>query len=331
MTVTIRAAEIADLDALVRLLVSDARQRHATAPDFWKVAADAEGKVRATVRAALEAEAPPFRQNWLIAEADGRAVGVAQTILLPVPPIYAGEFGAPGLIMETCHVTDDAPADAAPALLQAAETDLVAAGAGIVLGSAAAGGRWEARYAARGYQPLTLYLARIGLRAPGRREGIRTATDADIADIVRSSAANRQIQSGIDGFWKPHGDADARFGAWMKKSLTLGDRDMFVSEAGGAFAGYAIAQPATPLHVPAAHDIGAIGIVDDFFHTDLADPERLRGDGAGASDLLGAAEAALGARGNDAALVVCPAGWASKRAALTAAGYRNAITWFVKR
>ena len=183
---------------------------------------------------------------------------------------------------------------------------------------------------ANGYYPLTLYLAKTGLRPLERLDGVRPATADDVADIVSSSAENRQILFSFNDFWKPHAEADERFDLWMNKSLALEDRDMFVSRADGVLTGYAISQPATALHFPAPHDISKIGKVDDFFHRDIDDPRVLKCDGAGIS-LFGVAEAALRARGNEASLVVCPAAWMSKIAFLEAAGYANAITWFRKR
>ena len=219
----------------------------------------------------------------------------------------------------------------AKALLDAAETDLAGHGAKSLLGSSVPGGAWEAAYCSRGYQPLTLYLARCGLRPPRDQDDVRAAGEPDIDAIIALSATNRARLFDLDPFWKPHDDADERFGAWMQKSLTLKDRDMLVSEADGRVTGYAISQPATPLHFPPAHDIAATGVIDDYYHEDFADPVNLTGDGTGAARLLRAAEMALTARGNTAALVVCPAAWTSKIAVLEAEGYRTALTWFIKR
>src|SRR4029079_6706799 len=110
----------------------------------------------------------------------------------------------------------------------------------------------------------------------------------------------------------PHPQADARFNVWMKRSLTLRDRDMLVTASPGDLDGYGIAQPASRLHFPPAHDIAATGIIDDYFHTEFADPADLKNGGRGATSLLRAAEAAFADRGVKAALVVCPAAWSSK-------------------
>ncbi|WP_195822774.1 hypothetical protein [Roseobacter sp. MH60115] len=331
MSVIVRLAGIADLDEVVDLLLLDAEHRHMTDPAIWKLDANAGDRVRSTVKSAMENDNPPFRQQWLLAETDAGAVGVAHTILLPVPPIYAGDFGAPGLMMEDCFVAKEAPAGTANALLDAAEADLVAAGAKILLGASVTDGAWEAAYAARDHTPLTLYFAKVGLEKVGDFEGVRNATAEDVPAIVTSSAENRKILFDLNAFWKPHREADARFDVWMRKSLTLADRDMFVCETEGEFEGYAISQPSTQLHFPAPHDISAVGFIDDYFHDDFSDPEALDGDGVAARDLLTAAEVALQNRVNDVVLVVCPAAWSSKIDVLKSAGYRTAITWFIKR
>ncbi len=330
MSFAARPVDVSDLETVVDLLVADAEQRQATDPRLWKVDPAARDNIRRIVTAFLEKGNPPFHQRLLLAELDRRCIGIAHTMVLPVPPIYAGEGGPPGLVLEDCHVTDDAPAAARQALLDAAEADLLQAGANILLGSSAVGRVWEEEYQTRGYAPLTLYFCKVGLRPPKSLETVRSAEDRDIADIVMASAENRRILFDLNAFWKPSCDADGQFDTWMRKSLTLTDRDMFVAESDGEFRGYAIAQPATHLHFPLPHDISDIGVIDDYYHVDLLDPLTLPDDASGASDLLYAAEAALAARGKSAAMVVCPAAWASKIELLEAAGYSNAITWFKK-
>ncbi|WP_121064216.1 hypothetical protein [Chachezhania antarctica] len=331
MPVSIQPATPDDVEVLTGLLLSDAAARQSADPVLWKIDADAAEKIETALRSAIEATAPPFRQQWLVAEADGAAVGVVHTILLPVPPIYAGEQGAPGLIMEDSHVAPDAPDGTAAALLAAAEEDLIGAGAEILLISSATGGAWEAVVADHAYDPLTLYLAKSGLARAESHASVRKARTDDLPGIVTLSAEHRQILFDLNTFWKPHAEADTRFGNWMGKSLTLTDRDMFVSGRGGGLTGYAISQPATPLHFPPAHDIGATGVIDDFYHVATRDPAR---DGPGLDEaraLLGAAEGALADRQNDAVIVVCPAAWTSKRRLLEDAGYATAITWYIKR
>ncbi|WP_421857524.1 hypothetical protein [Oricola sp.] len=332
MSIAVRPAEVTDLDTVVDLLIADAMRRQETDPLFWKVKADPRAKVLPLVRAFLAAESRRVYQELLLAEADGGVVGIANVLVLPVPPIYAGgSLGPPGIILEACFVTDDAPEGTYQALVEAAETDLRRAGAETLLAQSAAGGDLEREYVRRGYEPLTLYLAKTRLRKASGSPAIRKANDDDIANIVTASAEHRRILNHLNVFWKPSDAADTHFANWMRKSLTLDDRDMFVCESDDAFHGYAIAQPATHLHFPLPHDIGAIGVIDDFYHVDLRDPSALPEETTCGAELFRAAEAALEARGYDAAFAVCPAAWTSKTALLEAAGYRNAMTWLKKR
>lgn len=328
MTLRIRPAADADLPAMRSLLLADAQARAATDAALWPVAATAVEKIDAAVTPVLSGAELPFYQSWLVAEVGGAICGLAHVILLPVPPIYAGAFGPPGLIMEDCYVAPDAPDGTDAALLEAAEADLIAEGAQILLTSSVTGGAWEPAIAARGYVPLTAYLARSGLRAPGPELEVRAASAEDVPAIVGLSAEHRQVLVDLEPFWEPHPEADPRFGAWMTKSLSLTDRDMVVSGA-AEVAGYAISHPATPLHFPPAHDITAIGVIDDYYHREFHDPEARQGSGAAA--LLRVAEAARQARGGAAVLVVCPSAWASKIAVLEGEGYRTAITWHIRR
>lgn len=331
MTLTIRPAEPADIDKVADLLLADAEARYAADPGLWKLDRAARDKTCSTIRTAMEAEKAPFRQQWLIAEAGGRPVGVTHSILLPVPPIYAGEYGPPGLIMEDCFIAPDAPAGTRRDLLKAAEADLIGAGALILLASSVDGGAWEAEYDGQGYSPLTMYFAKTGLTHQSTFAQVRQATGDDVPGIVAASAVHRRILDDLHHlFWKPHNDADARFGGWMTRSLTLEDRDMFVSEGNGGITGYAISHPATPLHFPTPHDISGVGVIDDFFHEATEDLGNLGASGPKAMALFSAAEAARARRGDHSVLVVCPASWQSKILMLKQLGYRNAITWHIR-
>jgi hypothetical protein len=330
MPTTVRPASMSDLPDMVNLLLANARSRNALNPTLWAIASDARRKVEDALRFALEAERQPFRQQWLVAESGARLVGLAHSMLLPVPPIYAGKWGDPGLLLGDCTVAEGAPADTAETLIEAAESDLRDAGAKLLLAAAVPGDAWQSHYAGQDYEPLTLYLGKAGLQETARPDGIRPAVEGDTAGIVARSAAHRRVIAGLSDFWTPHPDADARFGNWMRRSLTLQDRDMLVAGPPGAVNGYAIAQPASPLHFPTAHDISAVGIIDDYFHADFAAPSRLADGGAAALALLRAAESAFARRATCATLVICPAAWGSKRALLESAGYRTALIWMRK-
>lgn len=325
---TIRSAGSQDAETVVSMLLETAGRRAASNPGLWRIAADAAERIRIAFAASLNGGAGRPRQFWKIAEFGGTPVGVAQAMLLPVPPIYAGEFGDPGLILDDVFLRADAPRDTAGALIGAMETRLRRAGARILI--AASSGALAPLYAMRGYQPLTHYLARTGLGDGPAPDSVRPATENDLPGIVAQSRWNRQLLHGLHRFWKPHPEADSRFRHWMEKSLTLPDRDMAVADSGRGPTGYIISQPATPLHVPAAHPVSSLGFIDDFFEQSLENPFRDGKAHSAARALLSAAEASLAARGNDAALVVCPATWSAKKRLLEAAGYETALTWYIR-
>ena len=327
MTTTIRPAGLHDLEPIAELLLADAKTREAVDPVLWKLESEPRQKILSAVRASMEAG----EQRWLVGETGAEIVGVTHAMHVPVPPIYDGEFGSPGLIMEDCCVSAEAPPPTRTVLLQAAEADLVQSGARMVIGTSAADGDWEEEYARQGYDPVTLYFARTRLSDATAIPHVRQANGDDIADIVAASAVNRQILQRLNpSFWRPHAEANDRFGSWMQHSLILSDRDMFVSNSHGEFRGYAISQPATRLHFPSPHDISCTGVIDDYFHQAIADPDTPSADWDEGLALLEVAEAARQKRGDSAVLVVCPAAWRTKIALLEAAGYRKAITWFVK-
>lgn len=316
---------------LVELLMLDAEARHAEDAILWKMADDAPAQIEKALTFALTAEQQPFRQFWHVADDGGQITGVIHAMLLPVPPIYAGPFGEPGLILPDSFVATDAPSGTLEGLLAAAEDALHEAGARIKLASYVAGEVWRNAFETSGYEPLTLYLSRSDLGDQGMPAGVRQATEDDIRGIVERSAENRQVLFDIDPFWEIHPEADPRFSAWITRSLTLRDRDMMVIGASDGLQGYIIAQPASRLHFPPAHDITGTGVIDDYYHPELANPAALDRGSEESSTLLRAAEVAFANRGMGAAFVVCPAGWTSKIDLLEAAGYETAMVWSIKR
>lgn len=327
----VRPARVDDIPRLVELLLMDAAERQAEDAILWKIAEDASARIEQALTSALTEDQPPSRQFWLVTEDGGKITGVIHAMMLPVPPIYSGAYGEPGLILADSFAAPDAPEGTVDALVEAAETALKAAGAQIILSTFVAGDAWRDTFGSRGYDPLTLYLSRSDLGDAGQPSGVRPATAADVPGIVRRAGENKRILFEIDRFWERHPDADIRFTSWMNRSLTLRDRDMLVMGAPEDLVGYAIAQPASRLHFPPAHDIRGTGVIDDYFHTELADPASLAHGGAGATRLLRAAEAAFADRGVGAAFVVCPARWPSKIEMLEAAGYATAMVWSIKR
>ncbi|WP_300039321.1 hypothetical protein [uncultured Roseobacter sp.] len=331
MTQTIRPATPDDIPRLVELLMLDAQERHAEDAILWKMADDAPAQIEKALAFALTAEQQLFRQFWHVAEDGGQISGVVHAMMLPVPPIYAGPFGKPGLIMPDSFIPADAPNGTVNGLLTAAEDALHEAGARIKLASYVADEAWRTAFEASGYEPLTLYLSRSDLGNKGMPAGVRQATEVDVLGIVARSAKNRQVLYDIDPFWEVHPEADQRFSAWMTRSLTLRDREIMVLESADCLEGYVIAQPASRLHFPPAHDITGTGVIDDYYHPEMANPVALERGMKGAGALLRAAEASFANRGMGAAFVVCPAGWKSKIDLLEAAGYETAMVWCIKR
>lgn len=331
MTQTIRPATLDDMPGMVKLLMLDAQERHAEDAILWKMADDAPTQIEKALAFALTAEQQPFQQFWHVADDGGQITGVIHAMLLPVPPIYAGPFGEPGLILPDSFVATNAPSGTLEGLLAAAEGALHEAGARIKLASYVASEVWRTAFEASGYEPLTLYLSRSDLGDQAMPAGVRQATEDDVPGIVERSAENRQVLFAIDPFWEIHPEADPRFSAWMTRSLTLRDRDMMVLGSSEDLEGYVIAQPASRLHFPSGHDITGTGVIDDYYHTELANPAALDHGGEGASAVLRAAEAAFANRGIGAAFVVCPAGWASKIELLESIGYETAMVWSIKR
>jgi hypothetical protein len=343
MPPSIRPATPQDLPAIVALLIQDAQARRALDPVLWRLAADAPARLGRDVGATLDRPAAPARALWRVAEHADRIVGVAHALMVEVPPIYDAVAGPPGLLLDDCVTSADAPPGTAEALLVATEAALRTAGAAALIASCPAAGAWRPLYERHGYEPVTLYMAKhrlsAGAAAPGAAAaaGVRAASAADVPAIVALSAQHRATLAALNPrFWHIHRDADRRFDAWMRRSLTLPDRDMLVAEAPAAAEaaqvhGYIIAQPCSPLLVPGAHDIAAIGVIDDFYDAGLADVAASSSSASRGAALLAAAEAAFARRAVDSALVVCPAAWSSKIALLEGGGYRTAKLWMLKR
>ncbi len=331
MPPTIRPAQPNDIPALIDLLKSDAAERCAHNPELWRSATDAGSDIETSLAKSLGSAPQPVQEFWNVSIEGNRLTGAAHSMLLPVPPIYAGLNGEPGLLLPDCYARPDAVPGTKEALFAETEATLRAAGARILLATFVTGADWKAALAARGYEPLTLYLARTGLEAHSAPKHARPAIEADVPGIVARSAEHRDRLSAIDRFWDAHAEADLRFDAWMRRSLTLTDRDMFVSEDARKVQGYAIAQPGSRLHFPVAHEIEGIGVLDDFYHTSFQDIQSMASDATAARDLLRAAETAFVRRGKDAAFVVCPEGWRSKAALLRQEGYKTAMVWLIKR
>ena len=332
MPPSIRLATLQDLPAMVALLIQDAEARRSLDPVLWRIAVDASTRIEGAAGAALNGSQASARELWFVAEHGDRIVGVTHTMLVPVPPIYDGAAGSPGLLLDDCFISSDAPPGIADALLVATEVALMAAGAPRLIASCPAAGRLRPLYERHGYEPVTLYMAKHHLSPASLPPNVRKAGANDVPGIVKRSAEHRRTLARINPrFWRIHPEADSRFGTWMRRSLTFADRDMLVSVEAGGVHGYVIAQPIAPLLVPAAHEVTTIGVVDDFYDEDFAHVSALSAGASSSTNLLIAAEGAFARRAIDCALVVCPAGWSSKISLLEQRDYRTAKLWMLRR
>lgn len=332
MASSIRPALQRDVPAIVAMLSLDAQERRSLDPLFWRVAADVSTRIEDAVTTALNGSRAAARELWLVAERAGRIVGVAHAMLVPVPPIYDSSAGSPGLLLDDCFVSAEAPSGMPKALLLATEAALRSAGALRLVASCPAVGPLRALYERAGYEPVTLYMAKHHFSVHPLSSMVRPARAEDVPGIVKRSANHRSTLAKINPrFWHIHPEADSRFGAWMRHSLTLKDRDMFVATDAGEVHGYVIAQPISPLLVPAGHEVAGIGVVDDFYDEDFANISTLLSSGLSSETLLTAAESSFARRAVESALVVCPAAWSSKVSLLQRQGYRPAKVWMLKR
>jgi hypothetical protein len=331
MLPTIRPATPHDLPGIVALLTRDARERSSQDPLLWRIAADAPARVERAVGAALNTSEAPARELWLVAEHSSRIVGIAHAMIVPVPPIYDAAAGLPGLLLDDCFTSAEAPSGTAGALLIATEAALKTAGASTLIASCLTAGALRPLYERHGYGPVTLYMAKHRFSHDALPPKVRPAGAGDVPGIVKLSAKHRATLAAVNPrFWHIHPEADSRFDAWMRRSLTLRDRDMLVAAVAAEVHGYIIAQPCPPLLVPLAHEIAALGVIDDFYDATFANVASVSNTAASGEDLLAAAESAFARRSVDSALVVCPAAWPSKVSLLERRGYRTAKLWMLK-
>jgi hypothetical protein len=298
MPPSIRLATLRDLPAIVALLLLDAEARRALDPMLWRIATDASTRIEKAVGAALTGSQTSAGELWFVAEQAAQIVGVTHAVLVPVPPIYDGSAGRPGLLLDDCFISADAPSGTAEALLTATEAGLVSAGAPRLIASCPVAGPLRPLYEHHGYEPVTLYMAKHRFSSDGLPPEVRPASAEDVAGIVKRSVEHRRTLARIDSrFWHIHPEADSRFEAWMRRSLTFKDRDM----------------------------------LDDFYDEDFADISAMSTNASSGVNLLAAAEGAFTRRAIDSAVVVCPAGWPSKIALLHQRGYRTGKLWMLRR
>lgn len=248
------------------------------------------------IRRDLDATQGQF--GWLVLEDGAAAIQIA---VIPPPPIYEG--GIVGVMLG--HWS--APGVPAERVLAAAETHFHERHVTKLIGAAPENGAMAPVLEKHGYRPTVHYMAKRLTTTPPTN-AVRLATETDVPALVAfNREARARLHEANPDFWLSHAEADARFGLWMKFSLTMRDRSMLMSDRGP---GFVIAQPASPIQLP----------------TSLAQEHA----GTSGAELLAAAENDFVARGKTAALAICPKAWAAKKALLTRAGYTTNHLWFVK-
>jgi hypothetical protein len=264
----------------------------------------------------VEGGAGPF--EWLLTDTSA-GIAVARIAVIPPPPIYDLKGGLAGVAMDTWQLPSIEPL----------ERHLRDRGAAmLVMDCRADDAAKRSQLEALGYVATTHYMLKPALAPSALSSTVRAATESDIPALVAfNREARERLHEANPAFWTSHPDAETRFAFWMKMSLTMRDRTIFVSEHGRP-TGFVIAQPASPIQVPIALDETKIGVIDDFhassFGTSLVEGR----EPTPARELLAIAEADFTKRGRTAAMAICPAAWPAKRSRLEAAGYETHHTWF---
>ncbi|HEX3674027.1 MAG TPA: hypothetical protein VHU87_07110 [Rhizomicrobium sp.] len=323
----VRRASHGDTGDVVRLVLDDARKRERFDPLLWRVADDAHSRVEISVSRDAAQGGGPF--HWFLAEDGETLAGIAHVAIIPCPPVYALS-GVAGVLLDETFVTP--AAHTMDAMLAAVEAEIEKKGAVIFLAACAEAD--DAKIQAlenRGYRATTSYFARHSLQASSPPSHVRRAAAGDLGGMARLGRMSRDRHREANRvMWHPHPDADARFAYWMKQSLDLADRSIFVTENAATLSGFVVAQPASPLQIALATDPAPIGLIDDFCAMEFAASLDGRIAGGVARDLLLAAEADFVSRAKPSAMAICPTGWTAKASLLRSCGYRIANHWFFR-
>ena len=307
---TFRKANESDIPRIAALI---GRQQRDTLPN-------PPGAIAVQIKRDIEGNAGPF--EWIVAETrDDIAVG--RIAMIPAPPIYDLK-GLAGVVLGTWHTED--------ASIEPFDRHLRDRGAAMLVMDCSADDKEKrGKLETLGYTATTHYMLKHGLTQQFAAPNIRAANDTDIPALVAFNREARwRLHEANPAFWISHPDAETRFGLWMKMSLTMHDRTIFVSEHNGQPNGFLITQPPSPIQVPITLDETKIGVIDDFHAISFGASLIERHDPASASSLLRIAEADFAKRGRTAAMAICPAAWHAKRSRLEEAGYKTQHTWFTR-
>jgi hypothetical protein len=280
--------------------------------------------IASQIKRDIETSAGPFQ--WILAEAGGNLT-VGRIAVIPPPPIYDLKGGLAGIVLGTWRDTG-AVVDVDPF-----EKHLSDRGVAMLVIACAANNRsLREQLAARGYTATTNYMLKQDLTPQPAKKDVRPATEADIPALVAFNREGRErLHEANPTFWTSHPDAEARFALWMKFSLTMRDRAMFVNEGDNNLSGFIIAQPASPIQVPIEIDEAQVGVIDDFHCTTFGKTLLKHNEDASARNLLAAAGASFIERDRTSAIAICPAAWTAKFAVLQRYGYRTEHTWHVRK
>ena len=302
---TLRKAQEDDIPRIAALIGADGNTALSNTP--------------AAIGAQIKRDIEASQLEWLLTET---GAGIARIAIIPPPPIYDLKGGLAGVVLDTWQ---------APSI-ETLDRHLRDRGAAMLVMDCRADDTVKrTQLEASGYVATTHYMLKPALTPQTASTAIRAATEADIPALVAFNREGRErLHEANPAFWTSHPDAETRFGFWMKMSLTMRDRTIFVSEHDGRPTGFVIAQPASPIQVPIALDETKIGVIDDFHCSSFGASLKTAQDAGPAHGLLNAAEADVLTRGKSAAMAICPAAWTAKVRLLEEAGYKIHHTWFVR-
>ena len=299
-----------------------------------KPSSTATGRLRARTAPEIvtsvcrDLETPHGQIHWVVVGAAADPAAAAQIAVIPPPPIYDLEGGLAGIVLGHWSRRDIA----AETLVAALERHLRERSAAmLVIACHAEDEAACAAATAHGYRATTNFLVKATLTPNEPATTIRTAVEDDIPALVAfNREARDRLHEANPVFWRSHPEAETRFGLWMKFSLTMRDRTIFVSHEGGRATGFIVAQPANPIPLSIASD-DSIGAIDDFHCPAFGHSLTAQSNDRSGDTLLAAAETDFVERGKTAAMAVCPAAWPAKSALLERAGYQTEFTWFTKK
>lgn len=276
---------------------------------------NAPGNIAAQIKRDLAAG----QFEWLVADTGDV---IARIAVIPPPPIYDLKGGHAGVVLGTWHAPNIEPF----------ELHLRNRGVAVLVMDCAADDALKRRQLeALGYTATTHYMLKHGLTQSSAVPSIRSAVEEDIPALVAfNREARDRLHEANPAFWTSHPDAEARFALWMKFSLSMRDRALFVSEHDAGPTGFVIAQPPSPIQVPITLDEAKIGVIDDFHCTSFGRSLDRQHEDASGRELLQAAESDFVRRGKTGAIAICPVAWTAKAALLESQGYKTLHTWLVR-